>query len=282
MEPPSAPSISRFFSSEAAAKEAFAKLQPLCSRLLELPLRGFQSDFDTSILLSLRGALHDVPLQGLQVCSEYVLFPLQLLLDASIASRSQRSSKEANTIQPILPPISKQPPDLHIADKIAEGVLGCIEELLLRCPITMTSQLSVLLRKLTAAAMLSSDEASEEFRHAAVKCLKIMFSGLQSCGRSFCGCKLSALRNSIISNEGSLKVDIVSTLSFLSQNTSEGQVEEEMGESCEDCPIEFLQSEKMSAPVGHLLSLFLQKVKLQKEELAAPTCGLMLSWLFVS
>ncbi|KAI5070070.1 hypothetical protein GOP47_0014413 [Adiantum capillus-veneris] len=208
-------------------------------------------------LLSLKGYFY-VHAKLLVIEIRYVLFPLQLLLDASIASRSQRSSKEANTIQPILPPISKQPPDLHIADKIAEGVLGCIEELLLRCPITMTSQLSVLLRKLTAAAMLSSDEASEEFRHAAVKCLKIMFSGLQSCGRSFCGCKLSALRNSIISNEGSLKVDIVSTLSFLSQNTSEGQVEEEMGESCEDCPIEFLQSEKMSAPVGHLLSLFLQ------------------------
>ncbi|MCO5562647.1 hypothetical protein L7F22_016275 [Adiantum nelumboides] len=254
----SAPSFSRSSSTEAAAKEAFAKLQPLCSRLLELPLRRGQSDLDTSLLLSLRDALRDVPLQGLQVCSDYVLFPLQLLLDASIASRSQRCSKETSTIQPIAGSTSKTPQDLYIVDKIAEGVLGCVEELLLRCPVTTISQLSVLLRKLTAAAMLSSNEASEEFRHAAVKCLKILFSGLHSCGRSFCGCKLSALPNSIISNEGSLKVDIVSTLSFLSENISEGQAEGEMGEPFKECLIEFLQSVNMSAPVGHLLSLFLQ------------------------
>lgn len=119
-------------------------------------------------------------------------------------------------------------------------------------------QMSVLLRKLTAAAMLSPQEASEEFRHAAVKSLKILFSGLTSCRRSSCGCRLSALPHCIISSEGWLKADIVSWLSFSSRCRSKGENEEDREESCEECLIEFLQSKNMSATVGHLLSIFLQ------------------------
>lgn len=256
---PSSPSSSYSSpSSAAASKKAFALLQPLCSRLLELPLRSGQSDVVVSLLLSLCQALRDCPFQGLRVCSEYVLFPLQLLLDASVACRVHQHPIEAKNLQPTLRSDSGVSPKLHIADKIAEGVLLCLEEFLLRCPLSTTTQMSVLLRKLTAAAMLSPQEASEEFRHAAVKSLKILFSGLTSCRRSSCGCRLSALPHCIISSEGWLNADIVSSLSFSSRCRSKGENEEDREESCEECLIEFLQSKNMSATVGHLLSIFLQ------------------------
>lgn len=117
--------------------------------------------------------------------------------------------------------------------------------------------MSVLLRKLTLAAMLSPDEASEEFRHAAVKSLKRLIAGLRPCRRSFCGCKSSALPYPIIFGKGCLKADLVSALSTPPKNTAREAVEETAHEN-EECLIEFLQSENMSVAVGHLLSLFLQ------------------------
>ncbi|KAH7284590.1 hypothetical protein KP509_34G061400 [Ceratopteris richardii] len=115
----------------------------------------------------------------------------------------------------------------------------------------------MLLRKLTAAAMLPSEQASEEFRLAAVKSLNRLFSGLSSCGRSFCGCRLSALPQQIVPSEGRIKLDVVPILNSLSQKV-ECDGGDDMSECHEDCLIEFLQSENMSAAVGHLFSVFLQ------------------------
>lgn len=233
---------------EPQAKHAFTILQPLCTQLLELPLA--QTDSDPSVLKSLAQALHDVPVAGLQVCMEYVLFPLQLLLDAAVQCRSPRTSASVDA--------STTPKtQLRINDKIAEGVLICLEELLHRCPVKTTSQLSLLLRKLTAAAMLSPEEASEEFRHGAVKCLKEFLVGLMPCCRLLCSCKLAGLPHPVIYDEGCLRADLSCTSNTMPESTAKHVVKEMVTDN-EECLIEFLQSKSMSPAVGHLLSLFIQ------------------------
>ena len=113
--------------------------------------------------------------------------------------------------------------------------------------------MNVLLRKFTATASLSTDEASEEIRHGAVKCLKALVGGLTKCGRASCNCHSNVLPTHIILGDGGLKVDLIST----TENTLKQRKEETVDEH-DECLIEFLQSETMSIAVGHLLSLLLQ------------------------
>jgi hypothetical protein len=56
--------------------------------------------------------------------NRYVLFPLQLLLDAAVLCRKGPQTEKT----------------IFVSDKIAEGVLFCLEELLLRCPLTSKTQ----------------------------------------------------------------------------------------------------------------------------------------------
>jgi hypothetical protein len=113
--------------------------------------------------------------------------------------------------------------------------------------------MNVLLRKFTATASLSTDEASEEIRHGAVKCLKALMEGLRKCGKASCQCHPSDFPTQIVLGDGGLKADILPT----SENTFKQRVEQTVDRH-EECLIEFLQSETMSIAVGHLLSLLLQ------------------------
>jgi len=62
----------------------------------------------------------------------YTLFPLLLLLDAAVACRSQGQNK---------PEEFPQTP-YRVSDKVAEGVISCLEELLKKCHIGSIDQVS--------------------------------------------------------------------------------------------------------------------------------------------
>ena len=69
---------------EIERRLAFTRLQPICSSLL-------QDRTNASIVLqhldALRTTLKDVSDKGLRGCSEYVLFPLLLVVDSVAVSR---------------------------------------------------------------------------------------------------------------------------------------------------------------------------------------------------
>ena len=69
---------------EVERRLAFTRLQPVCSNLL-------QDRTSASTVLqhldALRTTLEDVSDKGLRGCSEYVLFPLLLLVDSIAVSR---------------------------------------------------------------------------------------------------------------------------------------------------------------------------------------------------
>jgi len=117
--------------------------------------------------------------------------------------------------------------------------------------------MTTLVRKLTGAAMLSPAEASEEFRHGIVKCLRSVFEALQACKSLSCSCKYI----------------LPSPFSILKQDPGDlyegygyiGEEEDAAGEEYtvdyaapEVCPLGYLQSVDMAPAIGHLLSLFLQ------------------------
>lgn len=104
------------------------------------------------------------------------------------------------------------------------------------------SQMLVVLKKLTYAALLSPSEASEEFREGVIKCFRALLLNLHHCSNQSCLCKQSldlpmllATRDMLMLN-GTLKFDL------------------EQGE----CLLAFWQSEAASAAVGHWLSLLLK------------------------
>lgn len=65
------------------------------------------------------------------VCFSYSLFPLLLLLDAAVNCRS--SSKEL------------QEKSYKVSDKVAEGVVQCLEQLLRKCYLGSVDQVVVLI-----------------------------------------------------------------------------------------------------------------------------------------
>jgi hypothetical protein len=117
------------------------------------------------------------------------------------------------------------------------------------------SQMTTLIGKLTKAALLSRAEASEEFRHGIVMCIRSVFQSLQACKSSSCSCKHV----------------LPSPFSILKQDPGElyegYAVEEDLTDeelttvdyaTPEVCPLGFLQSLDMAPAIGHLLSLLLQ------------------------
>lgn len=116
-----------------------------------------------------------------------------------------------------------------------------------------------LLKKLTAAAMLSPLEASEEFRHCVVLCLRSLFQALQSCGSSSCSCKHVLLspfailkHNRSVLYEGYTFKDDVQE-DFLAEEFTAVEYS-----APEECPLGYLQTLDMAPAIGHLLSLLLQ------------------------
>lgn len=109
----------------------------------------------------------------------------------------------------------------------------------------------MLLQKLISAAMLSPREAAEEFRHGVVKCLQALLQNLRPCGSASCVCKLTASSSSFVF----LKQNPLAFFSECAIGRAEAM---ELLGIADTCPLGYLQSESMSAAVGHLISLLLQ------------------------
>jgi hypothetical protein len=69
----------------SAKQAAFARLQPVCARLL--PLRSDPGSL-AAALGDLSRVLGEVEASALQGCVDYVLFPLLMLVDAVAAARA--------------------------------------------------------------------------------------------------------------------------------------------------------------------------------------------------
>ncbi|XP_057818002.1 uncharacterized protein LOC131031017 isoform X1 [Cryptomeria japonica] len=218
---------------EKEIARVFSELKPLCIQLFNI--LGDSQGNSHSLLYSLTAYVQQSPSLALNPFLDFILAPLLVLLDASITCRSTKSIHSSN--RPII-----------ISDSVAEGVLSCLEEVLKQCSLTSANQLSMLLRKFTSGALLSPSEAAEEFRLGIVRCLRAVILGLKPCLDKTCTCK-------IIPSSPSLIWDLDSLLQI--KDPIPGHLETELV-CCADCLVAFLQSEDMSAAVGHLLSLLLQ------------------------
>nr|KJB26970.1 hypothetical protein B456_004G269300 [Gossypium raimondii] len=204
----------------------FSQLKPYCLELLELSQNPKKHASSIPALLHL---LRSSPPNSLHPFFDYTLFPLLLLLDAAVDCRSSQNKSESSNYK-------------RVSDKVAEGVVECLEELLKKCHLSSVDQMVVVLKKLTYAALLSPSEASEEFREGVIKCFRALLLNLHHCSNQSCLCKQSldlpmllATRDMLMPN-GTLEFDL------------------EQGE----CLLAFLQSEAASAAVGHWLSLLLK------------------------
>lgn len=125
-------------------------------------------------------------------------------------------------------------------------------------PVCLFPQLTTLLRKLTGAAMMSPAEASEEFRHGTVLCLRSVFQALQPCKSSSCSCKyvLPSVFDMLKQDSGD------PYKSYTHPAQEEYTADEELTPvdyvAPEVCPLGYLQSLDMAPAIGHLLSLLLQ------------------------
>uniref|UniRef100_B9HGV4 ARM repeat superfamily protein n=1 Tax=Populus trichocarpa TaxID=3694 RepID=B9HGV4_POPTR len=201
----------------------FSQLKPYCLDLLQLLQNPNPTSFSSSIP-SLVQFLHDSPPPSLQPFFDYVLFPLLLLLDAAVDSR-------------------KQNPKPHkISDRVAEGVVQCLEELLNKCYLVSIDQMVVLMKKLTYAAMLTENEASEEFREGVIKCFRALIEGLSSCGVEGCSCE---------------EINGLPALVEAGDNRNVNSARDYLGGEGE-CLVSFLRSQSASAAVGHWFSLLLK------------------------
>ncbi|OVA08901.1 hypothetical protein BVC80_901g20 [Macleaya cordata] len=215
-----------------ALSRIFSQLKPYCLDLLEFlqnPKKNVSSISELSLFLS------QAPPHTLQPFLDYVLFPLLLLLDAAVASRSQQNEGKLGTLNVLNMPHTHN-------DSVAEGVLLCLEELLKKCHLGSLNQMIVVLKKLTSGALLSPSASAEEFREGIVRCFRALLLRLHPCSVDSCMCKqipgLPAFMGSSV-----LQIP-VTPLKYKSEP--------------EECLLVFLQSQDASAAVGHWLSLLLK------------------------
>ncbi|KAL4303341.1 hypothetical protein GQ457_10G015910 [Hibiscus cannabinus] len=211
---------------EEDRSKIFLQLKPYCLELLELSQNPKKHASSLPALLHL---LRSSPPNSLQPFFDYTLFPLLLLLDAAVDCRSSQNKSESSNIK-------------RISDKVAEGVVECLEELLKKCHLGSVDQMVVVLKKLTYAALLSLSEASEEFREGVIKCFRALLLNLIRCSNKSCLCKQSLDLPMLLETRDLLMPDRTLKLDL------------EQGE----CLLAFLQSEAASAAVGHWLSLLLK------------------------
>ncbi|KAF5184034.1 Arm repeat superfamily protein [Thalictrum thalictroides] len=183
--------------------------------------------------------LRKTPSHALQPLLDYAMFPLLLLLDAAVGSRS--SKKDDFEGKAGLLGVSNTPN--AVSDSVAEGVVLCLEELLKKCYLGSVNQMVVVLKKLTYGAMLSPSEASEEFREGIVRCFKALLLRLQPCSIKSCACNQIHGFPALIASSKSPSLSKI-----FSKRRSESV----------DCLLAYLQSQNASAAVGHWLSLLLK------------------------
>uniref|UniRef100_A0A1J3EZ89 TELO2-interacting protein 1-like protein n=1 Tax=Noccaea caerulescens TaxID=107243 RepID=A0A1J3EZ89_NOCCA len=208
----------------------FAQLKILCLELLSLSQNPQKDPATIPALLHL---LRRSPPSSLQSFFHYTLFPLLLLLDAAVSCRSQGNNQPAE--------FPKTP--YRVSDKVAEGVINCLEELLKKCHIGSVDQMIVIMKKLTSGAILTPSEAAEEFRGGIVKCFRAMISGLHPCSNVSCSCKRTVGWP-----------QLSDTSDFQTQVSESFKYDLETRE----CLLAFLQSQTALAAVGHWLSILLK------------------------
>ncbi|EYU33785.1 hypothetical protein ABFS82_08G161200 [Erythranthe guttata] len=215
----------------------FVELKEHCMQLLEL-LQN--SEKDNSFLPQLLHLLRRSPSHSLQPFFDYTLFPLLLLFDAAVNSRSttKLNSKNNNSLE-----FDALVTSHKVSDTVAECVVLCLEEVLKKCRLLSVDQMVVILKKLAYGAMLSPAEASEEFRDGVIKCFRALLLNLRTCSDESCPCK---------------QIDdfpVFKELQFPVFNNSISVTEE--------CLLAFLQSEIASAAIGHWLSLLLKAADIE-------------------
>ncbi|ERN14793.1 uncharacterized protein LOC18443063 isoform X1 [Amborella trichopoda] len=220
-------------SSSFIRSEVFAQLNPLCTETLELLQKPHSNG---APLFALIDYVRNAPPDSLQSCFDYVLFPLLLLLDAAIRCRSSSKGDPNKNIGVDMAPCT-------ISDRVAEGVLQCLEQVLKKCHLVSVNQMVVVLKSLTNGALLPPSDSSEEFREGIIKCLKALLLGLRPCFIKTCTCKSTPGLPLLVSNT-ELKAYFDRHMKFQTEG--------------EECLISFLQSQDASAAVGHWLSLLLQ------------------------
>ncbi|XP_007022439.2 PREDICTED: uncharacterized protein LOC18594747 isoform X2 [Theobroma cacao] len=212
---------------EEEISKLFLQLKPCCLELLELSQNPKNQSSAIPALLHL---LRSSPPSSLQPFFDYTLFPLLLLLDAAVNCRSSSKKIESNNTY------------IRVSDKVAEGVVECLEELCKKCHLGSVDQMVVILKKLTYAALLSPSEASEEFREGVIKCFRALLLSLHCCSSQSCLCKQS--------------LDLPMLLETRDMQTPTGTLKHGLEQG--ECLLAFLQSEAASPAVGHWLSLLLK------------------------
>ncbi|XP_069148470.1 uncharacterized protein [Solanum lycopersicum] len=213
---------------DGGSSAMFSELKHYCIELLELHQNPKKNPSTlTHLLQFLRRSSPD----DLQSLFDYTLFPLLLLLDAAIDSKS---SPNVGSNERYMRPNT-------LSDIVMEGALHCLEELLKKCCLGSVDQFIVLTKKLTRGALLSPMEASEEFREGVIRCFKALLLNLHCCSSESCPCKQISGWPLLLERK-SLHSPPVSKLKFKE----------------EECLVAFLQSETASVAVGHWLSLLLK------------------------
>ncbi|XP_072963405.1 uncharacterized protein [Typha angustifolia] len=210
----------------------FFRLKSYSVELLDLLRNPKIKKKSASFLPEMADFLRHAPPPALQSCFDYTLFPLLMLLDGAVGCRKEKEGGSEESLGV-----------LEIGDSVAEGVLMCLESLLMKCRLGSVNQMVVVLKKLTSGAMLSPSEASEEFREGIVRCFRAMLLQLQPCSVNSCSCRQTVFLPTVLSVI-TLQVDHVSSSNYCAEP--------------DECLLAFLRSQNASAAVGHWLSLLLQ------------------------
>ncbi|KAK3276925.1 hypothetical protein CYMTET_15030 [Cymbomonas tetramitiformis] len=143
---------------------AFAQLQPHCAPLLELAQdRVALSEALDALLL----ALPHVPLSGLTACTEYVLFPNMMLLDAWVSWRLEGATRGP----------SSMPVEATKSLRVGERALACTEALLARCGCDSSQQMMAVIQRMVAVIVVPREKSSEEIRQMALRSIRHVLPG---------------------------------------------------------------------------------------------------------
>ncbi|GFP92753.1 telo2-interacting protein 1 homolog [Phtheirospermum japonicum] len=217
--------------------QVFFELRQNCIQLLDL-LQNPKND--NSSLSQLLRLLQRSQSHSLQPFMDYTFFPLLLLFDAAVNSRSSVKSdcKDNSLDRNITLEMAHK-----VSDSVAESGVLCLEEVLKKCHLGSIDQMVVILKKLTHGAMLYPSEASEEFREGVIRCFRALILNLSPCADESCPCKQSG-DSPVLRDEKELE--------FLVSRVSKRDI------VSGECSLAFLQSEAASAAIGHWLSLLLK------------------------
>ncbi|KAL3637600.1 hypothetical protein CASFOL_018768 [Castilleja foliolosa] len=222
--------------------QIFFELKQCCIQLLDLIQNPKRNNSSLPQLLRL---LQRSPPHALQPFMDYTFFPLLLLFDTAVNSRSsvKSDSKDSSLDRNNTLEMAHK-----VTDSVAESVVLCLEEILKKCHLGSVDQMVVILKKLTQGTMLTPLEASEEFREGVIRCLRALLLNLSPCADESCPCKqtgdLPALRDE-------------TKLEFLVSRVSKCNI------VSGECLLAFLQSEAASAAIGHWLSLLLKAADIE-------------------